>query len=55
MGYFESQQFRDDFTTLIKSMLLISKKLEDLTGQIEFLKEGILEDKTTKLVTPPQT
>lgn len=48
--YFESQQFRQDFTNLLKSILLISKKLEEVSNQL-----ATLNDNTEKLVLKTNT
>lgn len=39
MGYFESNGWRQDYNNLLKSLLLISKKLEDLTNEVRVLRE----------------
>lgn len=39
MSYFESNGWKQDFGNLLKAMVLISKKLEDLTAEIRALRE----------------
>jgi hypothetical protein len=51
--YFNTKGFQQDFNTLIKSLLLISKKLEGVTAELAEIKQG-LNKETTPLVTPPQ-
>lgn len=51
--YFKTQGYQQDFNTLIKSLLLISKKLEGVTAELSEIKQS-LNKETTALVTPPQ-
>lgn len=54
--YFRSNGFHQDFNTLLKSLLLISKKLEDITAELAGIKESLnKENSTEQLVTPPTT
>lgn len=53
--YFNTKGFQQDFNTLIKSLLLISKKLEALNDTVQDLKQSMNEEKNDKLVTPPHT
>lgn len=39
MSYFESVGFQKDFNNLLKSLLLISKKLEELTQEVRLLRQ----------------
>jgi len=48
--YFESQQFRQDFNNLLKSIILISKRLEQVTDVLL-----ILSHATEKLVEKTNT
>jgi len=47
MSYFESNGWRQDFNNLLKSILLISKKLEDVTAELAALRE-LFEANTNK-------
>jgi hypothetical protein len=47
MGYFESNGWRQDYNNLLKSLLLISKKLEDVTAELKALR-GASEANTNK-------
>jgi len=55
--YFMTNGFKQDFTNLLKSLLLISKKLETLADEVRMLREVIpvdpTKEKTTESVTPP--
>lgn len=53
--YFNSVGFQQDFNNLIKSLLLISKKLESVTAELEGIKQVLNRENTTELVTPPNT
>jgi len=58
--YFQSTGFQKDFTNLLKSILLISKRLEDLTGVMSDIRDSIQTDpnkekSTEQFVTPPTT
>lgn len=53
--YFNSKGFQQDFGTLIRSLLLISKKLEGVTAELASIKEVINGETSTELVTPPNT
>lgn len=59
MSYFESTGFQKDFNNLLKSILLISKKIEELTYEISELKDVLTVDpdkeKPTEIVTPSKT
>ena len=44
MGYFESNGFKQDFNHILKAIVLISKKLEDLTKEIVLLREALVPD-----------
>lgn len=41
MGYFESTGWQQDYTNLLKSILLISKRLEELTLEMSNVSEAI--------------
>lgn len=55
--YFNSRGFQTDFNNLLKSLLLISRKLEDVTAELAGIKEGLTKENNTdnQLVTPPTT
>ena len=55
--YFNSRGFQTDFNNLLKSLLLISKKLEGVTTELSEIKESLNKENNTdtKLVTPPTT
>jgi hypothetical protein len=54
--YFSSKGFQQDFNTVIKALLLISKKLEDVTAELAGIKQSLnKENSTDQLVTPPNT
>ena len=59
MSYFESNGFQKDFNNLLKSILLVSKKLEELTLEVRLIRESITVDpnkeKSTEFVTPSKT
>ena len=48
--YFESQQFRQDFNNLLKSIVLISKRLEEVSDAL-----ATLNNNTEKLVNKTNT
>lgn len=41
MGYFESQAWQQDYTNILKSLILISKRLEQLTDEIREIRLSI--------------
>lgn len=56
--YFNSKAFRDDFTNLLKSLVLISKRIEELTLQVSQISDSFQtnlnkENSTENIVTPP--
>jgi hypothetical protein len=53
--YFNSRGFQTDFNNLLKSLLLISKKLEDVTAELSGIKVSLNKETNTELVTPPNT
>lgn len=53
--YFNSRGFQQDFSNLIKSLLLISRKLEGVTAELADIKQVLNRENTTELVTPPNT
>lgn len=53
--YFNSVGFQKDFNNLVKSLLLISRKLEDVTAELAGIKQVLNKENTTELVTPPHT
>lgn len=57
MSYFESTGFQKDFNNLLKSILLISKKLEDVTHELQAIRESLSdktkESTTDQFVAPP--
>lgn len=54
--YFKSNGFHQDFNTMLKALLLISRKLEDVTAELAGIKESLnKENSTEQLVTPPTT
>lgn len=55
--YFNSRGFQTDFNNLLKSLLLISKKLEDVTAELSGIKQVLNKESNTdnQLVTPPTT
>jgi hypothetical protein len=59
MSYFESNGFQKDFNNLLKSILLVSKRLEELTIEVRSIRESITVDpnkeKSTEFVTPSKT
>ena len=59
MSYFESNGFQKDFNNLLKSILLVSKKIEELTIEVRSIRESITVDpnkeKSTEFATPPKT
>lgn len=48
--YFNSKQFRDDYTTMLKALLLISQKVESVATEIRQLRIA----QTTNLTNGPQ-
>jgi hypothetical protein len=50
MSYFESVGFQKDFNNLLKSILLISKRLEDVTHELQAIRES-LSDKPKESTT----
>lgn len=42
--YFMTNGFKQDFTNLLKSILLISKRLEELTAEVKLLRGAELVD-----------
>jgi hypothetical protein len=58
--YFMTNGFTRDFNNLLKSILLISKRLEELTEEVRALREQTAVDpnkekSTEQFVTPPTT
>ena len=55
--YFNSRGFQTDFNNLLKSLLLISKKLEDVTAELAGIKQSLNKENQpdNQLVTPPTT
>lgn len=55
--YFNSRGFQTDFNNLLKSLLLISRKLEDVTAELAGIKGSLNKENNTdnQLVTPPTT
>lgn len=58
--YFMTNGFTRDFNNLLKSILLISKRLEELTDEVRALREQNAVDpnkekSTEQFVTPPTT
>jgi hypothetical protein len=53
--YFNSRGFQTDFNNLLKSLLLISKKLETVATELSGIKESLNKENSTdnQLVTPP--
>lgn len=55
--YFMTNGWKQDFTNLLKSILLISKRLEELTNEVRSLREALPVDPnketSTESVTPP--
>jgi len=53
--YFNSRGFQTDFNNLLKSLLLISKKLEGVTTELSEIKKVLNKESNTdnQLVTPP--
>ena len=55
--YFMTNGWKQDFTNLLKSILLISKRLEELTNEVRSLREALPVDPNkeipTESVTPP--
>lgn len=56
--YFSSKGFREDFTNLLKSLVLISKRIEELTGEVsevcDILRTNLNKENSTEhVVTPP--
>lgn len=49
--YFNSKGFREDFTNLLKSLVLISKRLEDLTAEVSEIRYHLTVDHTTEKST----
>ena len=56
MSYFESNGFQKDFNNLLKSILLVSKRIEQLSIEVRLIRESITVDpnkeKSTEFVTP---
>lgn len=48
--YFNSDQFREDYNNILKSILLLSKKMESVATEIRQLRIA----QTTKLTNAPQ-
>ena len=60
MNYFESNGFQKDFNNLLKSILLVSKRIEELTIEVRSVRESITvdpnkENSTEQFVTLPET
>ena len=60
MNYFESNGFQKDFNNLLKSILLVSKRIEELTLEVRSVRESITvdpnkENSTEQFVTLPET
>ena len=59
MSYFESNGFQKDFNNLLKSILLVSKRIEELTIEVRSIRESITVDpnkeNSTEFVTLPKT
>ena len=60
MSYFESNGFQKDFNNLLKSILLVSKRIEELTLEVRSVRESITvdpnkENSTEQFVTLPET
>lgn len=52
--YFQTNGFRQDFQMLLKALLLISQKLEDITAELSEIKQNLnKENSAEQLVTPP--
>jgi len=55
--YFGSKEFKEDFTNLLKSLVLISKRIEELTDEIsevnDILRTNFNKENSTEVVTPP--
>jgi hypothetical protein len=45
MGYFESAGWKQDYSNLLKSLLLISKRLDEVTQELSLIRESITSDK----------
>lgn len=41
MGYFESNGWKQDYTNLLKALLLISKRMEDLTLEVSNISDAL--------------
>ena len=60
MSYFESNGFQKDFNNLLKSILLVSKRIEQLSIEVRLIRESITvdpnkENSTEQFVTLPET
>lgn len=38
MSYFESKQYREDYTNILKSLLLLTKKMEEITEELRLFR-----------------
>lgn len=45
MGYFESAGWKQDYSNLLKSLLLISKRLDEVTQELALIRESITSNK----------
>jgi len=45
MGYFESAGWKQDYSNLLKSILLISKRLDELTQELSLIREAVVPNK----------
>lgn len=45
MNYLDSVGFQKDFNNLLKALLLISKRLEDITQEIRLARESLPESR----------
>lgn len=45
MGYFESTGWKQDYSNLLKSLLLISKRLDEVTQELALIRESITSNK----------
>lgn len=46
MNYFESKQYREDYTNILKALLLLTKKMEEITEELRLSRTQMLSAHT---------
>ena len=51
MDYFKTKQYREDYTNILKALLLLSQKLENVTEELRLHRTQLLSDHTNNSKT----